>query len=332
MPQAAQDRLWPSDQLRHRSQRERQVGYPHGRDPRSWRQGQPDGAGDSLQLPGVQNAEGAVSVQQRGTSLKGFIQQGQSQAKISLRLGNSGEEAFQPEVYGKSITIERTLNKDGGGSYKLKNSKDKTVSTRREDLQAMLDHWGIQPDSPLCILSQDNSRQFLAASRSREKYALFIRGTQLEQLSEDYRVIQQNIGTMRVQHANKKEILPQLHRIAKIQKERFNDAEKAQQQGAKLGTMRKELAWAYIYEDEEEGRKQEKVVGSEEDKLQKIQDDIARHEVRNDSVSVSDTASLTVSCVSTGARHGDRRGHPHPRRRAGGAERQRAGDGARGSA
>lgn len=241
-----------------------------------------NGSGKSAILTAVTLALGGKASQtQRGTSLKGFIKNDTSQAKISLRLGNRGDEAFHPETYGKSITIERTLNRDGSGGYKLKGSNNKTVSTKKEHLQAMLDHWGIQPDSPLCILSQDNSRQFLAASKSREKYGLFIRGTQLQQLLDDYADISQSISTMRVQYTNKKEVIPELHKVAKIQKDRFADAEKAQSHGSRLGAMRKELAWAYIWEDEKSAQNQENVVRKEEQTLEDFQAKIEHGQVRS---------------------------------------------------
>lgn len=60
-----------------------------------------------------------------------------SSARCSVTLANVGEDAYQPEVFGKQITIERTLNKAGGGAYKIKNAESKTVDTKKALLDAI---------------------------------------------------------------------------------------------------------------------------------------------------------------------------------------------------
>jgi len=60
-----------------------------------------------------------------------------SSAKCLVTLANRGEESYKPEVYGDEITIERTLNKSGGGGYKIKNSDGKTVDTKKTTLDAI---------------------------------------------------------------------------------------------------------------------------------------------------------------------------------------------------
>lgn len=57
-----------------------------------------------------------------------------SSARVSVTLANAGEDAFQHKTYGDQITIERTINKEGGGSYKIKNAEGKTVDTKKATL------------------------------------------------------------------------------------------------------------------------------------------------------------------------------------------------------
>jgi hypothetical protein len=45
-----------------------------------------------------------------------------------------GEDAFLHNIYGDEITIERTINKAGGGGYKIKNAEGKTVDTKKATL------------------------------------------------------------------------------------------------------------------------------------------------------------------------------------------------------
>ena len=43
-----------------------------------------------------------------------------SSAEVVVHLRNRGAEAYKPAAYGKTIVIQRQINSDGTGSYKLK--------------------------------------------------------------------------------------------------------------------------------------------------------------------------------------------------------------------
>ena len=45
-----------------------------------------------------------------------------SAADITVKLRNRGPDAFKPEKYGNSITVQRRLRQDGSGGYNLRNS------------------------------------------------------------------------------------------------------------------------------------------------------------------------------------------------------------------
>lgn len=62
--------------------------------------------------------------------------------------------------YGKEITIERRIRKPNGGGYRILGEDGKNRSSRREDLDAILDHFGINASNPLSIITQDIARQF----------------------------------------------------------------------------------------------------------------------------------------------------------------------------
>lgn len=55
----------------------------------------------------------------------------------SVRLKNKGIDAYQPEVYGDSITVERRINIDSSGGYKIKNHVGKTIETKKMVLDAI---------------------------------------------------------------------------------------------------------------------------------------------------------------------------------------------------
>jgi hypothetical protein len=70
-----------------------------------------------------------------------------SSCQVTVYIKNKGPEAYQPEKYGSEIIVERNLSREGQGGYKIKSSKTKpykTVSTKREELDRILDHLNIQ--------------------------------------------------------------------------------------------------------------------------------------------------------------------------------------------
>ncbi len=89
---------------------------------------------------------------------------------MTVKLRNRGQDAFKPDVYGRSIIIERRLTKEGSGSYKLKNADGKVVSNKREELSHIMDQFNIQVDNPVSILNQDTSRCFINSKSPYEKY------------------------------------------------------------------------------------------------------------------------------------------------------------------
>jgi structural maintenance of chromosomes protein 6 len=45
---------------------------------------------------------------------------------LRVKLKNQGKEAYKPKDFGKSITIERKIAREGSGGYKIKGADGKT--------------------------------------------------------------------------------------------------------------------------------------------------------------------------------------------------------------
>lgn len=75
-------------------------------------------------------------------------------AEVSITIKNGGHEPYRPEVYGESITVARHFTQSGSTSYKIKNEANRTVCSTREELSAILDHFSIDVDNPMNILTQ----------------------------------------------------------------------------------------------------------------------------------------------------------------------------------
>ena len=61
------------------------------------------------------------------------------------------------------------------------------ISTKKEELDRIISALNIQVDNPVSVLNQDSARTFLNSSDPREKFALFMKATQLEKLYNSYR-------------------------------------------------------------------------------------------------------------------------------------------------
>ncbi|SCV71036.1 BQ2448_3798 [Microbotryum intermedium] len=230
-----------------------------------------NGSGKSAILTGITMALGGnARATNRATKGSGLVMEGATVAKCSVKLRNRGPEAYKHHVYGDSITIERTLRLNGGGSYKIFNAEGGLVDGNRATLDSILDAFNIQVENPMTVLTQDQSRQFLASASAQQKYNFFLKGTQLAQLTEEYETIQTNTQTMQAAVDKKQEIIPDLKDAYKRAKERAKDAEAAVGQQDKLEQLKNRLAWCGVEEAEANIATGEEMLHKEEDTVTKI--------------------------------------------------------------
>lgn len=93
-----------------------------------------------------------------------------SSSSVTIILKNTGDDAYMHDIYGDTIIIERRFTRESGGGYKIRSSDNRVISTKREELDAINDHMGLQVDNPMTVLTQDTARQFLGNSTAEEKY------------------------------------------------------------------------------------------------------------------------------------------------------------------
>ncbi len=82
------------------------------------------------------------------------------EARLRIKLLNTGEDAFEYDSYGDSIIVERRIQQSGGGSYTVFSKDMKKVGGKAE-LDKILDKFNIQVENPLSVLDQENSKLFL---------------------------------------------------------------------------------------------------------------------------------------------------------------------------
>ncbi|KAI9263239.1 hypothetical protein BDA99DRAFT_438256, partial [Phascolomyces articulosus] len=212
-----------------------------------------NGSGKSAIMTALTVALGAkASSTNRGKNLGALIREGSNAALITVHIINKGPDAFRHDIYGDTIIIDRKILKDGTGSYKIKNKSGMVISNKREELIAICDHLSIQVDNPLIILSQDNAREFLNSSSPKDKYKLFMRGTQLAHLAEDYNEIGEKLTTTDAIIERKRRGIPDLQKRADDMKTRYEEALKRDRLEEEVEVLSNELAWVQVILKEKE--------------------------------------------------------------------------------
>ncbi|EDO15591.1 hypothetical protein Kpol_483p10 [Vanderwaltozyma polyspora DSM 70294] len=153
-----------------------------------------NGSGKSAILTAIIVALGVkASETSRGSSLKELIRKGCNSSKVTLHLDNNkgdldinGKDfAYKHDQYGDIIIIERTIKKDSGASFSLKSIEGIEISSKKKDLQDILDYFSIPVNNSMFFLTQDMAKSFLTASNASDKYDLFMNGTLLNQIKNN---------------------------------------------------------------------------------------------------------------------------------------------------
>uniref|UniRef100_A0A4W4GKD9 Structural maintenance of chromosomes protein 6 n=1 Tax=Electrophorus electricus TaxID=8005 RepID=A0A4W4GKD9_ELEEL len=204
---------------------------------------------------------GKAQTTNRGSSLKGFIKEGESSAQISITMRNRGQDAYKPEVFGESITIDLRISSEGLRTYKFMSKTGQPVPYKKEELVSILDHFNIQVDNPISILTQEMSKHFLHSKGEGDKYKFFMKATQLEQMKEDYSYIMET-KAMTQNTVQKHE--EEMRLKFKEKEERYKNLASLDEMLQKLGELKGQMAWALVTEMEREIKNmREKIAGEE---------------------------------------------------------------------
>ncbi|KAF4121559.1 Chromosome segregation ATPase [Geosmithia morbida] len=195
---------------------------------------------------------GKASDTNRGGSLRSFVREGQEHGSLVVKIKNGGTDAYQPDLYGDSIIVERHFSKSGASGFKIKSSSERIISTKKQEVDEISEWYALQIGNPLTVLSQDNARQFLNSATPAQKYKYFVSGVQLEQLDNDYKMSQDTLDKTLLLRDDLDE------RIAGVKKE-MEDADRLAQTAEKNNSLREksriyrhQLAWSQVVQQEKE--------------------------------------------------------------------------------
>ncbi|XP_009988372.1 PREDICTED: structural maintenance of chromosomes protein 6 [Tauraco erythrolophus] len=213
---------------------------------------------------------GKATATNRGSSLKMFVRDGETSADISITLRNQGRDAFKPEAYGSSIIVNQHISLDGNRSYRLKSKSGTVISSKKEELIGILDHFNIQVDNPVSVLTQEMSKHFLQSKNEGDKYKFFMKATQLEQMKEDYSSIMKTKENTCIQLEQGVERLQELKRLYGEKKECYKSIGCLNDMRNLLEDLKHKMAWAVVGEMEKEIQPIKEGIRAEEGNTEKF--------------------------------------------------------------
>lgn len=193
---------------------------------------------------------GKATATNRAQNLKSLIKEGKEHATVTVRIKNQGPLAYKPSQYGDSIIVERHFSKSGTSGFKLKDRNGRVVSTKKGELEDILDAFSMQIDNPMNVLTQDMARQFLNNSTPKDKYKFFLQGTQLENLNRDYQQIEQSLELMNAKAEVKETDLGILRKRMEDLAGKARRAENLERMRAKETVIAHQAAWARVEQEE----------------------------------------------------------------------------------
>ncbi|KAK3375984.1 P-loop containing nucleoside triphosphate hydrolase protein [Lasiosphaeria ovina] len=193
---------------------------------------------------------GKASSTNRGGSLKSFVKEGCERGVLSVKIKNAGQDAYRHDIYGDSIIVERHFNKSGNSGFKVKTALNQTYSTKKQEVEEIVEYYALQVDNPLNVLSQDNARQFLNTSTKTQKYKFFIEGVQLQQLDNDYRLISESLEQMVAKVPDQEERVKHAKAMLDKATQLKGAIEGNREVHHKLKTLRHQVIWAQVEEQE----------------------------------------------------------------------------------
>ena len=231
-----------------------------------------NGSGKSAVLTALTVALGAKakSVGRSSTkSVKGMIKSGTQQAKLTVVISNDGEDAFMPATYGRTIIIEKVLAKVGANSLKIKNAQGETIGTKSDELARITDHFAIDVDNPIVVMTQDMAKQFLNSGDDGKKYEFFLRATLLQAVQERATIAKNSVDEMKMVLDEHNENIPVLKKNIEALQHELNAFERVEQLRSKSIDFRRRFAWSKITQ-------MERKLAEERGKLAKYQDEKAK--------------------------------------------------------
>ena len=151
------------------------------------------------------------------------------------------------------ITVERTINAAGAAPFKIRNQWGKEMGSSRDALTRVTDHFNIDVDNPIVVMSQDSSRQFLHSGKDSDKYKFFVKATLLEDIQVKLQWIKEQVKEMDALIEAKEQELPTLQTNVENLEKEAESFQKMEEFVKEQEQWRNRLAWSEVYKVEKDG-------------------------------------------------------------------------------
>lgn len=227
-----------------------------------------NGSGKSTILTALTTCLGGkASSTNRGSSVKSLIKEGKSRALIRVTIANKGSNSYDHNRFGDIIQVERRLDAEASGSYKIMNSGGKVVSSSKEELRKILSIFSIFVDNPFAILTQDTARSFLTESNAESKYQHFKRAMTMDKIENYKEGLSESLLQQKQKLASQKEIVNEIKAKAKDVEAKFQNFKKLDSADEDLRYWNAILEWNKVSETERK-------ITHAESSIEKIQNDV----------------------------------------------------------
>ncbi|XP_023549942.1 structural maintenance of chromosomes protein 6B-like isoform X2 [Cucurbita pepo subsp. pepo] len=179
---------------------------------------------------------------------------------------NSGEDAFKPGIYGNVIIIERRIS-EASGAIVLKDCQGKKVSSRRDELRELVDHFNIDVENPCVIMSQDKSREFLHSGNDKDKFKFFFKATLLQQVDD---LLKNIFHQLRSANALVDDLESTIRPVEKELNElqgKIKNMEHVEEIYQQVQQLKKKLAWSWVYDVDKQLLEQSVKIGKLKDRI-----------------------------------------------------------------
>lgn len=231
-----------------------------------------NGSGKSAVLTAITLCLGGkASSTNRGGSLKSFIKEGRDKSKLIVKIKNKGRDAYQHETYGDAILVERHFSRAGSSGFSVKSDTGRTISTKKRDVDEIVEYYCLQVDNPLNVLSQDNARQFLNAASAKQKYRFFLQGVQLQQLDDDFRVIEEYLNANEHKEGDLQTKVEVSHKEYDKAKREFELLQESSEIRDQLKLLSQKAVWSQVIDKERELADHDRLLGEADQSIGDIQ-------------------------------------------------------------
>lgn len=231
-----------------------------------------NGSGKSAVLTAITLVlAGKTASTMRGSKMGSFIKSGEENGILIIKLKNEGDDAYQPELFGEEIIVERHFSRSGNNTFKMKTSTGRLISNKKSDIDELVEYFQLQVDNPMTVLNQEMAKKFLTRSTPAAKYDFFIEGVQLKALDADYKVVSDTCDSLDVKLKDFKANVKVLKKTADAAKAKADMVQKHGGIRREARRFRNQLAWAQVEAEEEKFRRREEDILNTEAKIQEYE-------------------------------------------------------------